>query len=61
MLEVCARVHIQRARSLRTRAAHFGHALKNTLVPVITIVTLISSVIAFAIITETVFQWPGMG
>jgi peptide/nickel transport system permease protein len=46
---------------LRT-AIHFGHALKNTLVPVITIVGLqLGSVIAFAIITETVFQWPGMG
>ena len=41
---------------------HFGHALKNTLVPVITIAGLqLGSVIAFSIITETVFQWPGMG
>jgi peptide/nickel transport system permease protein len=41
---------------------HFGHALKNTLVPVITITGLqLGSIIAFAIITETVFQWPGMG
>ena len=40
----------------------FGHALKNTLVPVITITGLqLGSLIAFAIITETVFQWPGMG
>ena len=45
-----------------TRAIHFGHALKNTLVPVITVAGLqFGSVIAFAIITETVFQWPGMG
>ena len=44
------------------RAIHFGHALKNTLVPVITVVGLqFGSIIAFAIITETVFQWPGMG
>ena len=43
-------------------AIHFGHALKNTLVPVITVAGLqFGSVIAFAIITETVFQWPGMG
>ena len=41
---------------------HLGHALKNTLVPVITITGLqLGSIIAFAIITETVFQWPGMG
>ena len=51
-----------RARGLTTRAIHFGHALKNTLVPVITVAGLqFGSVIAFAIITETVFQWPGMG
>ncbi len=64
MLEVLRSDYIRfaRARGLRTRAIHFGHALKNTLVPVITIVGLqFGSVIAFAIITETVFQWPGMG
>ncbi|MEM8992822.1 MAG: ABC transporter permease, partial [Pseudomonadota bacterium] len=43
-------------------AINFGHALKNALVPVITITGLqLGSVIAFAIITETVFQWPGVG
>ncbi|HEY8382187.1 MAG TPA: ABC transporter permease [Microvirga sp.] len=64
MLEVLRTDYIRfaRARGIRTRAIHFGHALKNTLVPVITIVGLqFGSVIAFAIITETVFQWPGMG
>jgi peptide/nickel transport system permease protein len=64
MLEVLRSDYIRfaRARGLRTRAIHFGHALRNTLVPVITIVGLqFGSVIAFAIITETVFQWPGMG
>src|SRR5690606_12860633 len=51
-----------RARGLTSRAIHFGHALKNTLVPVITIIGLqVGALIAFAIITETVFQWPGMG
>ena len=41
---------------------NFGHALRNTLVPVITITGLqLGSIIAFAIVTETVFQWPGMG
>ncbi|HLM41360.1 MAG TPA: ABC transporter permease [Microvirga sp.] len=64
MLEVMRTDYIKfaRARGLTTRSIHFGHALKNTLVPVITIVGLqFGSVIAFAIITETVFQWPGMG
>jgi hypothetical protein len=51
-----------RARACTDRAVNFGHALKNTLVPVITITGLqLGSLIAFAIITETVFQWPGMG
>jgi len=64
MLEVLRTDYIRfaRARGLPDRAINFGHALKNTLVPVITIVGLqLGSVIAFAIITETVFQWPGMG
>jgi peptide/nickel transport system permease protein len=40
----------------------FRHALKNTLVPVTTVAGLqIGSIVAFAIITETVFQWPGVG
>ncbi len=64
MLEVLRTDFIKfaRARGLTPRAVHFGHALKNTLVPVITITGLqIGGIIAFAIITETVFQWPGMG
>jgi peptide/nickel transport system permease protein len=64
MLEVLRTDYIRfaRARGLSDRAVHFGHALKNTLVPVITITGLqLGSIIAFAIITETVFQWPGMG
>src|ERR671921_642988 len=64
MLEVLRTDYIRfaRARGLTTRSIHFGHALKNTLVPVITIVGLqFGAVIAFAIVTETVFQWPGMG
>jgi peptide/nickel transport system permease protein len=64
MLEVLRTDYIKfaRARGLANRAINFGHALKNTLVPVITITGLqIGSIIAFAIITETVFQWPGMG
>ena len=64
MLEVLRTDYIifARARGLSNRAVNFGHALKNTLVPVITIMGLqIGGLIAFAIITETVFQWPGMG
>ncbi len=55
-------IKFARARGLANRAINFGHALKNTLVPVITITGLqLGSIIAFAIITESVFQWPGMG
>jgi peptide/nickel transport system permease protein len=55
-------IKFARARGLTPRAVNFGHALKNTLVPVITITGLqLGGIIAFAIITETVFQWPGMG
>jgi peptide/nickel transport system permease protein len=64
MLEVLRTDYIKfaRARGLSNRAVHFGHALKNTLVPVITIAGLqLGGIIAFAIVTESVFQWPGMG
>jgi peptide/nickel transport system permease protein len=64
MIEVMRTDYIKfaRARGLPDRIVHFGHALKNTLVPVMTIAGLqLGSIIAFSIITETVFQWPGMG
>jgi peptide/nickel transport system permease protein len=64
MLEVLRTDYIKfaRARGLSDRAINLGHALKNTLVPVITITGLqLGSIIAFAIITESVFQWPGVG
>jgi len=64
MLEVLRTDYIKfaRARGLSDRAIHFGHALKNTLVPVMTITGLqLGGLIAFAIITESVSQWPGMG
>ena len=64
MLEVLRSDYIKfaRARGLRNRSINFGHALRNTLVPVITIAGLqIGGIIAFSIVTETVFQWPGMG
>ena len=64
MLEVLRADYIRfaRARGLSERTIHFSHALKNTLVPVITIIGLqFGGLIAFSLVTETVFQWPGMG
>jgi peptide/nickel transport system permease protein len=64
MLEVLRTDYIRfaRARGLTNRTIYFGHALKNTLVPVITIIGLqFGSLVAFSLVTETVFQWPGMG
>ena len=64
MLETLRADHIRfaRARGIPERRIHFGYALRNTMIPVITIAGLqIGSLIAFAIITETVFQWPGVG
>lgn len=55
-------IKFARARGLSERAINYGHALRNTLVPVITIIGLnIGGLIAFSVITETVFQWPGTG
>ena len=64
MLEILRQdfIRFARARGLPERVVYFGHALKNTLVPVITVAGLqLGSIVAFAIITETVFQWPGVG
>jgi len=64
MLEVLRTDYIKfaRARGLPSRAINFGHALKNTLVPVITVIGLqFGGIVAFSLVTETVFQWPGMG
>lgn len=64
MLEVLRQDYIRfaRARGLKSRVVNFRHALKNTMVPVITVIGLqLGAIIAFAIITETVFQWPGVG
>lgn len=50
------------ARGLPAPVVYLRHALKNTLVPVVTAIGLqLSSLFAFSIITERVFQWPGMG
>jgi peptide/nickel transport system permease protein len=55
-------IKFARARGLTERSINFGHALKNTLVPVITVIGInIGNLIAFSVITETVFQWPGTG
>ena len=64
MLEVLRQdfIRFARARGLPEHVVYFGHALKNTMVPVITIAGLqLGAIIAFALITETVFQWPGVG
>lgn len=64
MLEVLRTDYIRFAwaRGLPGKRVYFGHALKNTLVPVVTAIGLqLSSLFAFSIITELVFQWPGMG
>jgi peptide/nickel transport system permease protein len=55
-------VRFARARGLPDRVVNFGHALRNALVPVLTISGLqLGSLIAFSVITETVFAWPGLG
>ena len=64
MLEVLRTDYIRFAwaRGLPPRRVYLKHALKNTLVPVVTTIGLqLSSLFAFSIITERVFQWPGMG
>lgn len=64
MLEVMRSDYVRfaRARGLTDRSIHFRHALKNTMIPVVTITGLqLGSIVAFAIVTETVFNWPGLG
>ncbi len=64
MLEILRAEYIRfaRARGLADRAIHFSHALKNTLVPVMTIIALqFGGIVAFSLVTETVFEWPGLG
>ncbi len=64
MLEVLRQDYVRfaRARGLPEKLIYFRHALKNTLIPVLTVTGLqLGSIIAFAIVTETVFQWPGIG
>ncbi len=64
MLEVLRSDFIKfaRARGIPARSIHFRHALRNCLMPVVTMTAMqIGGLIAFALVTETVFQWPGMG
>lgn len=64
MMEVMKSEYIKfaRARGLSERAVHFRHALRNTLIPIITVAGLqLGAMVAFSIITESVFQWPGLG
>ena len=64
MMEILQTDYIKfaRARGINEKSIHYKHALKNGLIPVITIAGInIGTLIAFSIITETVFQWPGMG
>ena len=64
MMEILQTDYIKfaRARGIEKNTINFKHALKNGLIPVITITGInIGTLVAFSIITETVFQWPGMG
>ena len=64
MMEILQTDYIKfaKARGLNEKSIYYKHALKNGLIPVITIAGInIGTLIAFSIITETVFQWPGMG
>ena len=64
MIEILQTDYIKfaRARGIEKNTINFKHALKNGLIPVITIAGInVGTLIAFSIITETVFQWPGMG
>ena len=55
-------IRFARARGLPKRSIHFRHALRNAVMPLVTVAGMqFGSLIAFAIVTETVFQWPGMG
>jgi peptide/nickel transport system permease protein len=55
-------VRTARAKGLANRKVVFGHALRNALIPVITVVAIsIPNAVSGAAITETVFSWPGMG
>jgi peptide/nickel transport system permease protein len=55
-------IKFARAKGLSTKRVVFVHAFRNVLIPIVTVLGLeMGSVIAFAVVTETVFSWPGMG
>ena len=64
MLEVVRQDYIRtaRAKGLLERPVIFGHALKNALIPIITVIGLqLGTLLGGAVLTETVFSWPGVG
>ncbi|MCG6657117.1 ABC transporter permease [Halomonas campisalis] len=64
MMEVLQSEYVKfaRAKGIAPRRIHFLHALKNTMLPVITVGGVqIGTMVAYTILTETVFQWPGLG
>ena len=55
-------VKVARAKGLTQARVIFVHVLKNIMIPVVTVVGLeLGSTIAFAVVTESVFAWPGIG
>ena len=55
-------IRFARARGLKNRTVYFSHALRNTLIPIITVSGIqLGYLVAFAVVVEQVFQWPGMG
>jgi peptide/nickel transport system permease protein len=55
-------IRFARARGLSDRAVNFSHALRNTLIPIITVSGIqLGYLVAFAVVVEQIFQWPGMG
>ncbi len=55
-------IKFARAKGLSRRRVIFVHVLKNIMIPIVTVTGLeLGSVVAFAVVTETVFAWPGMG
>lgn len=55
-------IKFARARGIRERTIRYSHALRNAMLPVVTVIGLqLGTIVAFALVTETVFQWPGLG
>jgi peptide/nickel transport system permease protein len=55
-------IRTARAKGLAERRVVFRHALRNSLIPVVTVVALdLAALVSGAVVTEKVFAWPGMG